>query len=79
MLWNKTDLDGLKKEATSFSDTFLTAHTITTNINSLWNNSISLRWSYVVDVERRWGIVDALAGSFVATKQTPNYVCFMRG
>jgi hypothetical protein len=24
MLWNKTDLDGLKKEVTSFSDTFLT-------------------------------------------------------
>jgi hypothetical protein len=38
MLWNKTDLDGLKKEVTSFSDTFLTAHTNTTNINSLWND-----------------------------------------
>jgi hypothetical protein len=33
MLWNKTDLDGLKKEVT-----FLTAHTNTTNINSLWND-----------------------------------------
>jgi hypothetical protein len=38
MLWNKTDMDGLKKEVTSFSDTFLTAHTNTTNINSLWND-----------------------------------------
>jgi hypothetical protein len=41
MLWNKTDLDGLKKEVTSFSDTFctfLTAHTNTTNIISLWND-----------------------------------------
>ena len=38
MLWNKTDLDGLKKEVTSFSDTFLTAHTNITNINSLWND-----------------------------------------
>jgi hypothetical protein len=38
MLWNKTDLGGLKKEVTSFSDTFLTAHTNTTNINSLWND-----------------------------------------
>jgi hypothetical protein len=38
MLWNKTDLDGLKKEVTSFSDTFLTAHANTTNINSLWND-----------------------------------------
>jgi hypothetical protein len=38
MLWNKTDLDDLKKEVTSFSDTFLTAHTNTTNINSLWND-----------------------------------------
>jgi hypothetical protein len=36
MLWNKTDLDGLKKEVTSFSDTFLTAHTNNININSLW-------------------------------------------
>jgi hypothetical protein len=34
----KTDLDGLKKEVTSFSDTFLTAHTNTTNINSMWND-----------------------------------------
>jgi hypothetical protein len=31
-------MDGLKKEVTSFSDTFLTAHTNTTNINSLWND-----------------------------------------
>jgi hypothetical protein len=38
MLWNKTDLDGLKKEVTSFSDTFLTAHTNSTNINSLCND-----------------------------------------
>jgi hypothetical protein len=38
MLWNKTDMDGLKKEVTSFSDTFLTAHANTTNINSLWND-----------------------------------------
>jgi hypothetical protein len=38
MLWNKTDVDGLKKEVISFSDTFLTAHTNTTNINSLWND-----------------------------------------
>jgi pyridoxal/pyridoxine/pyridoxamine kinase len=38
MLWNKTDLDGLKKEVTLFPDTFLTAHTNTTNINSLWND-----------------------------------------
>jgi hypothetical protein len=40
MLWNKTDLDGLKKEVTSFSDTSQTAHTNTTNINSLWNRYI---------------------------------------
>jgi hypothetical protein len=41
MLWNKTDLDGLKKEVTSLSDTFLTAHTNTTNSNSPWNDFTS--------------------------------------
>jgi hypothetical protein len=45
-------MDGLKKEVTSFSDTFLTAHTNTTNSFSLkWSNVCSFTLGRLDEVE----------------------------